>query len=97
MEVYQNAGALARAEHVPVLIHVQELTQPQGHSTSGSHERYKSKERLEWENEHDCIVQMKKWMISNNIASEEEINTIDEAAKKEVLQGKKEAWSYNFV
>lgn len=96
VEVYQNAGALARAEHVPVLIHVQELTQPQGHSTSGSHERYKSKERLEWESEHDCIIQMRKWMISNNIASEEDINAIDEAAKKEVLQGKKEAWN-NFI
>lgn len=96
IEVYQNAGALARTEHVPVLVHVQELTQPQGHSTSGSHERYKSKERLEWESEYDCIVQMRKWMIENNIATEEDIVAIDEAAKKEVLQGKKEAWN-NFL
>jgi pyruvate/2-oxoglutarate/acetoin dehydrogenase E1 component/TPP-dependent pyruvate/acetoin dehydrogenase alpha subunit len=96
IEVYQNAGVLARTEHVPVLVHVQELTQPQGHSTSGSHERYKSKERLEWESEYDCIVQMRKWMIENNIATEEDIVAIDEAAKKEVLQGKKEAWN-NFL
>jgi pyruvate/2-oxoglutarate/acetoin dehydrogenase E1 component/TPP-dependent pyruvate/acetoin dehydrogenase alpha subunit len=90
---YQRASDIAREEHVPVLIHVQELTQPQGHSTSGSHERYKSKERLEWEAEFDCIEQLKKWMIINNIASQEELDEIDSATKKEVLEGKKAAWS----
>ena len=92
IDVYQKASQIARAEHIPVLIHVQELTQPQGHSTSGSHERYKNTERLEWENTFDCLNQMKIWMIENNIATEEEINRIDEEAKKEVLEGKKKAW-----
>ena len=89
---YEKAAKIAREEHVPVLIHVYELTQPQGHSTSGSHERYKNAERLEWENNFDCIKQMKSWMITHNIASEEEIETLDANAKKEVFQGKKEAW-----
>lgn len=96
IDVYEKAGKIAREEHVPVLIHVNELTQPQGHSTSGSHERYKSKDRLEWEKEFDCIEQMKLWMVSNNIASEEEIDEINSLAKKEVLEGKKTAWAaYN--
>lgn len=96
VDTYEKASQIAREEHVPVLIHVDELTQPQGHSTSGSHERYKSKERLEWEKEFDCIEQMKLWMISNNIATEEEINEINTSSKKEVLEGKKAAWAaYN--
>ena len=93
VETYQKASNIARNEHIPVLIHVQELTQPQGHSTSGSHERYKSKERLAWETEFDCIAKMKDWMITNNIATEEELNEIDNDSKKEVLEGKKAAWS----
>jgi hypothetical protein len=93
VDTYQKAAEVARAEHVPVLIHVNELTQPQGHSTSGSHERYKNAERLAWEAEFDCVAQMKKWMIENNIASEEELNDIESASKKEVLEGKKEAWA----
>lgn len=93
VETYQKASTIARTEHVPVLIHVQELTQPQGHSTSGSHERYKSKERLAWETEFDCVAKMKEWMIANNIATEEELNEIDTTSKKEVLDGKKAAWT----
>ncbi|MEZ4787439.1 MAG: thiamine pyrophosphate-dependent enzyme [Flavobacterium haoranii] len=93
IETYQKASNIARTEHIPVLIHVQELTQPQGHSTSGSHERYKSKERLEWETEFDCIAKMKEWMLANNIATEEELNEIDTNSKKEVLEGKKAAWT----
>ncbi|SHJ76508.1 alpha-ketoacid dehydrogenase subunit alpha/beta [Flavobacterium haoranii] len=93
VETYQKASDIARNEHIPVLIHVQELTQPQGHSTSGSHERYKSKERLEWETEFDCIAKMKEWMLANNIATEEELNEIDSNSKKEVLEGKKAAWT----
>jgi pyruvate/2-oxoglutarate/acetoin dehydrogenase E1 component/TPP-dependent pyruvate/acetoin dehydrogenase alpha subunit len=89
---YEKAAKIAREEHVPVLIHVYELTQPQGHSTSGSHERYKNAERLEWESNFDCIKQMKSWMITHNIASEEELENLDTNAKKEVLQGKKDAW-----
>ena len=90
---YQKAEQIARNEHVPVLIHVQELTQPQGHSTSGSHERYKNEERLAWETDFDCIRQMKLWMIATNIASPEELDIIDAETKKEVLEGKKAAWN----
>lgn len=93
VETYQRASAIAREEHVPVLIHVRELTQPQGHSTSGSHERYKNAERLEWEGDFDCLRQMKKWMIENSIATTEELDEIDAQAKKDVLEGKKAAWS----
>lgn len=92
VEVYQKAGQIARENHIPVLIHVQELTQPQGHSTSGSHERYKSKERLAWETEFDCVAKMRDWMISNNIATEEELSQWDEEAKKIVRESKRAAW-----
>ena len=91
IEAYQKAGKIAREEHVPVMIHVLELTQPQGHSTSGSHERYKSKERLEWESEHDCNIQMRKWMIESDIATDEELSEIEKTIKKEVRDGKKAA------
>ena len=90
---YEKASTIAREEHVPVLIHVQELTQPQGHSTSGSHERYKNSERLAWEAEFDCLSQMRNWLIENNLATEEELNTIDNQAIKDVLEGKKAAWT----
>ena len=93
VETYQKAERIAREEHVPVLIHVIELTQPQGHSTSGSHERYKSKDRLDWEREYDCIAQMKLWIIANNIATEEELDAIHKNIKKDVRQGKKAAWN----
>lgn len=90
---YQRAAQIAREEHVPVLIHVRELTQPQGHSTSGSHERYKNAERLAWEAEYDCIAQMRLWMIANGIATAEELDAMDTHIKKEVLEGKKAAWT----
>lgn len=93
IDAYERAGKIAREEHVPVLIHVVEMTQPQGHSTSGSHERYKSPERLQWEKEYDCIAQMKKWMIDVGIVSEEEANDIEKEAKKTARQGKAEAWN----
>ncbi|WP_339831850.1 thiamine pyrophosphate-dependent enzyme [uncultured Altibacter sp.] len=92
VETYQKASALAREEHVPVLIHVLELTQPQGHSTSGSHERYKSEERLQWEREYDCNLKMREWMITNNIATEASLDEIEKSIKKEVRDGKKAAW-----
>jgi len=92
IEAYQKAAQIAREEHVPVLIHVNELTQPQGHSTSGSHERYKNAERLAWESDFDCVRQMKLWMIALNIASPEELDEMENAIKKEVLEGKKAAW-----
>jgi len=90
---YEQAAQVAREEHVPVLIHVQELTQPQGHSTSGSHERYKNEARLAWEADFDCLRQMKLWMIATNMASQEELDEIEAVIKKEVLEGKKAAWN----
>ena len=91
IDAYQRAEKIAREEHVPVLIHVIELTQPQGHSTSGSHERYKSKERLEWETEHDCNLKMREWVISKGIATDEELSDLEKSIKKEVRDGKKAA------
>jgi len=92
IDAYQKASKIARVEHVPVLIHVNELTQPQGHSTSGSHERYKSKDRLAWEVEYDCNTQMRSWMLANNMATDEELVEIEKAIKKQVREGKKAAW-----
>ncbi|WP_432411048.1 alpha-ketoacid dehydrogenase subunit alpha/beta [Rasiella sp. SM2506] len=93
VEAYQKAGTIARDEHVPVLIHVKELTQPQGHSTSGSHERYKSEDRLAWEREFDCNVQMRQWMLANNMATEEQLAELEKDIKKQVREGKKAAWT----
>jgi pyruvate/2-oxoglutarate/acetoin dehydrogenase E1 component/TPP-dependent pyruvate/acetoin dehydrogenase alpha subunit len=93
IDTYQRAAQISRKEHIPVMIHVQELTQPQGHSTSGSHERYKDQERLAWEAEYDCNTQMRDWVISNNIATDEELIAIERAIKKTVREGKRAAWS----
>ncbi|BAO77060.1 thiamine pyrophosphate-dependent enzyme [Winogradskyella sp. PG-2] len=93
IDTYQRAAQVSRKEHIPVMIHVQELTQPQGHSTSGSHERYKDSERLAWEAEYDCNLQMRNWMISNNIATDDELTEIDRGIKKAVRDGKKAAWN----
>lgn len=93
IETYEKAANLARKEHVPVLIHVSQLTQPQGHSTSGSHERYKSAERLLWEKDYDCIRQMRLWMIAIDVAAAEELDEIDLVIKSEVLEAKKAAWN----
>ncbi len=92
VETYFKAEKIAREEHIPVLIHVVELTQPQGHSTSGSHERYKSKERLEWEKMFDCNLRLRQWMISNGISTDEELTQLEKEIKKEVRNGKKLAW-----
>ena len=90
-QVYQEAIATCRTEHVPALIHVTELTQPQGHSTSGSHERYKSAERLAWEQEYDCLVQMRKWMLEAAMSSETELTALEETAKNYVRECQKKA------
>lgn len=92
-EVYERAIKVCREEHVPVLIHVTELTQPQGHSTSGSHERYKSKDRLAWEAEYDCIAQMRKWMLDSAIITEEEITELEDTARNYVRDCQKAAWN----
>ena len=104
ISVYSKAAKIAREEHVPVLIHVKDLTQPQGHSTSGSHERYKTKERLVWEKQNDCLAKMRDWIIefelkdSNNnllrfVDAEEELIIIEKEAKKEVNQARRDAWN----
>ncbi|RZS96730.1 alpha-ketoacid dehydrogenase subunit alpha/beta [Cecembia calidifontis] len=90
---YENAARIAREEHVPVMIHVIEMTQPQGHSTSGSHERYKSKERLEWEKEYDCLLQFKKYIIENGVATEEELDQIEQEAKAFAKKERDAAWN----
>ncbi|TWO32819.1 transketolase [Seonamhaeicola sediminis] len=90
---FQEAGDIAREEHVPVLIHVTELTQPQGHSTSGSHERYKNAERLEWERQHDCNLKMREWIIDSGISTNEALVEIERIIKREVREAKKNAWN----
>ncbi|GAA3630676.1 alpha-ketoacid dehydrogenase subunit alpha/beta [Flavivirga jejuensis] len=93
METYQEASTIARNEHVPVLIHVSELTQPQGHSTSGSHERYKDAKRLEWETQHDCNLKLREWIIESGIATNETLIKIERTIKKDVREAKKKAWN----
>ncbi len=92
IEIYLEAAELARTEHVPSIIHVFEMTQPQGHSTSGSHERYKSKERLQWEDDFDCIKKMREWMISEGISTAPALDKI-EAEDIEIVKGiRDQAW-----
>lgn len=93
IETYEMAAKVCREEHVPVLVHVEEVTQPQGHSTSGSHERYKSKERLQWESDFDGIKKMREWILSKKLATAEQLDEIEENAKKSVRDAKSAAWS----
>ncbi len=93
LNTYKKAETLARKEHVPILVHVTEATQPQGHSTSGSHERYKTKERLQWEAEYDCNLKMREWILSSDFASESELESIELEAKNEAKVAKKSAWT----
>lgn len=93
IHAFENASDIAREGHIPVLIHIKELTQPQGHSTSGSHERYKSAERLEWERENDCNKRFREWIIDNGISTEEELKKVEREIKHKVRAAKKEAWS----
>lgn len=92
VETYQKAAKISREQHVPVLVHVTELTQPQGHSTSGSHERYKSKQRLAWEREHDCNVRFRDWILKNGYATDEELEEIEREAKEKALHERNAAW-----
>ena len=92
VSTFARGIAQCRETHVPVLFHVQEVTQPQGHSTSGSHERYKSKERLDWEKEMDCLVKMREFITSNAIATDEELDTLAEEARDKARQAKGRAW-----
>jgi pyruvate/2-oxoglutarate/acetoin dehydrogenase E1 component/TPP-dependent pyruvate/acetoin dehydrogenase alpha subunit len=92
IRTYEKATELCRTRHIPVLVHVLECTQPQGHSTSGSHERYKTKERLAWEEEYDNIAQFKKWIISHRVATEEEVEQVDKEARQAAREAKNAAW-----
>lgn len=91
-ETYLNAAEVVRREHVPAIVHVAELTQPQGHSTSGSHERYKSEERLGWERDHDCLVRMREWMIEEKIAPHEELSHFEDEDRQLVEELQRRAW-----
>jgi TPP-dependent pyruvate/acetoin dehydrogenase alpha subunit len=91
-EVFDEGLKLAREQHIPVIFHVDEITQPQGHSTSGSHERYKSQDRLAWEREWDCLKKMREWIIENALCDSEELEEVERNAKKEVKESKERAW-----
>ncbi|MFM7672502.1 MAG: thiamine pyrophosphate-dependent enzyme [Bacteroidota bacterium] len=91
-EVFEEGIRMARQYHVPVLFHVEELTQPQGHSTSGSHERYKSSDRLQWEEQWDGIRKMREWILSNGLATESELSSIDQESAEQVKRERSEAW-----
>jgi pyruvate/2-oxoglutarate/acetoin dehydrogenase E1 component/TPP-dependent pyruvate/acetoin dehydrogenase alpha subunit len=93
VETYQNAAETVRREHVPAIIHIFEMTQPQGHSTSGSHERYKTKERLAWEAEHDCLRKFRAWILARSLAAAEELDQIEVEANREAEEARKRAWS----
>jgi pyruvate/2-oxoglutarate/acetoin dehydrogenase E1 component/TPP-dependent pyruvate/acetoin dehydrogenase alpha subunit len=92
-ETYEAAVRVCRTQHVPVLVHVEEMTQPQGHSTSGSHERYKPSERLAWEAEYDCLKKMREWILESGIASAEQLDKIETEAKEAVRTARSTAWS----
>ena len=97
IHTFQKAGELARNHHVPVLIHVTELTQPQGHSTSGSHERYKSEDRLKWEKENDCNRKFRAWILDSKIATEAELNDIEKSTQQQAKQAKDDAWEASLM
>ena len=91
-EAFEDGIRIAREKHVPVLFHVEEMTQPQGHSTSGSHERYKPPQRLEWEREWDGIKKMREWILENALANEDEIRNLEQGAKEFVRDSRLKAW-----
>ncbi len=93
IEAYSKAAEICRKEHVPVLVHVQEVSQPQGHSSSGTHTRYKSTERLEWEKEWDCNLKFKDWIIDNGYATHEELEEIEDEAKQHIRLERNAAWN----
>jgi pyruvate/2-oxoglutarate/acetoin dehydrogenase E1 component/TPP-dependent pyruvate/acetoin dehydrogenase alpha subunit len=96
LETYHRAAEVARTEHVPCLVHVEEVTQQQGHSSSGSHERYKSKERLEWEKEWDCNAHFRRWILQNGYATDDELTAIEQEAVKVARRARQAAWdAYN--
>ena len=92
VKTYQEAAESVRQNHIPAIIHVHELTQPQGHSTSGSHERYKSEERLTWEAEFDCLVKFREWIIESNFTTAHDLDLIEDEERHQVEKTRKEAW-----
>lgn len=92
VETYEKAAKLCREEHIPVLVHVEEVNQPQGHSTSGSHERYKTKERLQWEHDFDCLRKFREWINGSGLATEAELDAIEKEAKDKVKNDRRSAW-----
>ncbi|HVG40318.1 MAG TPA: thiamine pyrophosphate-dependent dehydrogenase E1 component subunit alpha, partial [Chitinophagaceae bacterium] len=92
-EAFEEGIRLARETHTPALFHVEEITQPQGHSTSGSHERYKNANRLEWERTWDGMIKMREWIIENALATEEELESVELDVKEQVREGKRNAWT----
>jgi len=92
IQAYQKAAAVARQEHMPSIVHVKELTQPQGHSTSGSHERYKTKQRLEWEAEFDCVRKFREWILSHDIADQEQLDRFESEDRQIIEEIRKNAW-----
>ncbi len=92
IETYLNVSERMRKEHIPAVIHVIELTQPQGHSTSGSHERYKPKERLEWEREYDCIKKLREWILEQGFTSQAELSQMEAEDRELVENARKSAW-----
>jgi pyruvate/2-oxoglutarate/acetoin dehydrogenase E1 component/TPP-dependent pyruvate/acetoin dehydrogenase alpha subunit len=92
VETYEKAAKVCRDEHTPVLVHVEEVNQPQGHSTSGSHERYKTKERLQWELDFDCLKKFKEWILATKLATPEEVEEIEKRAKETVKTERRAAW-----
>src|SRR6185295_6245051 len=92
VRTFRELTALARREHVPAIVHVIEMTQPQGHSTSGSHERYKPQERLDWEKEYDPLRQMRLWMVAQGLASTEELEALEAAETKSVRELQRKSW-----
>lgn len=92
LEAYEKAEKICRIEHVPVLVHVTELTQPQGHSTSGSHERYKDKIRLDWEKDHDCMARMRSWILESGMASENQLEEIEKNATEAARNARNASW-----
>lgn len=96
VETFEEGIDQIRKTHIPAIFHIQEVTQPQGHSTSGSHERYKSKERLDWERQHDCNLVMRQWILNAELATEEELEAIEKRAKSNARESKKKAWDTYF-
>ena len=93
VKTYEEGIALCRKEHVPVIFHIDELTQPQGHSTSGSHERYKDPDQLKWELEYDCIKKMREWIINEKFADTNELDAIESEASRKAKEARKKAWN----